>query len=193
MMAGETSSIDVRISNHGTEIIPEVEEEISILSGGSKGDIQGGATGGGPESGQGDQAGSQTYEDGLEVGGRQDQEAHQAPKVGPHCKFEDCPNDIAVRGWCSKHYTRWRRHGDPSFVTPHSIYHPVNYCSTGCGRPCKGQGYCDLHYYRYVTSPVTSRTSRFCVHPEGCRNRIPKPLIVCRHHEVNGKNTNRRR
>ena len=28
------------------------------------------------------------------------------------CAIEGCPGKIAGRGWCIKHYTRWRRHGD---------------------------------------------------------------------------------
>lgn len=29
------------------------------------------------------------------------------------CSIEGCENPLWARGWCSKHYTRWRRHGDP--------------------------------------------------------------------------------
>lgn len=37
------------------------------------------------------------------------------------CSIDDCPNPIGARtgsgrGWCAKHYTRWRVHGDPLFV-----------------------------------------------------------------------------
>lgn len=30
------------------------------------------------------------------------------------CKIVDCPHLSASRGWCAKHYYRWRTHGDPS-------------------------------------------------------------------------------
>lgn len=35
------------------------------------------------------------------------------------CEIEGCTESIAVksRGWCDKHYTRWKRHGDPNHVT----------------------------------------------------------------------------
>lgn len=30
------------------------------------------------------------------------------------CKFEDCGSSHHARGYCSKHYSRWKRYGDPS-------------------------------------------------------------------------------
>jgi len=30
--------------------------------------------------------------------------------------MEDCNAPIAHRGWCSKHYQRWIRHGNPAAV-----------------------------------------------------------------------------
>jgi hypothetical protein len=32
------------------------------------------------------------------------------------CSFDECGKRIFARGLCSKHYTRWRNHGDPSVV-----------------------------------------------------------------------------
>lgn len=29
------------------------------------------------------------------------------------CSIEGCDSRIQARGWCSKHYKRWRQHGDP--------------------------------------------------------------------------------
>lgn len=34
------------------------------------------------------------------------------------CSVERCENGVRSRGWCSKHYERWRRHGDPLRVDP---------------------------------------------------------------------------
>jgi hypothetical protein len=33
------------------------------------------------------------------------------------CKIEDCGKSAFCRGWCSQHYTRWQRHGDPLITT----------------------------------------------------------------------------
>ena len=30
------------------------------------------------------------------------------------CSIEGCEAKVLARGWCNKHYKRWRRHGDPT-------------------------------------------------------------------------------
>lgn len=32
------------------------------------------------------------------------------------CKVEGCTSEVHAVGWCSKHYQRWRIHGDPEFT-----------------------------------------------------------------------------
>lgn len=32
----------------------------------------------------------------------------------PTCSIEGCDRPIVARGWCSAHYNRWHRHGDPT-------------------------------------------------------------------------------
>ena len=34
------------------------------------------------------------------------------------CSVEGCDRPAGTRGWCNKHYTRWRRHGDPVHPGP---------------------------------------------------------------------------
>lgn len=36
------------------------------------------------------------------------------------CSIEGCNNNHLARGWCTKHYSRWRTHGDPLKVLPPS-------------------------------------------------------------------------
>lgn len=40
------------------------------------------------------------------------------------CSVDGCERaDKLVRGWCPKHYARWKRHGDPNFtLTPQAVY-----------------------------------------------------------------------
>lgn len=33
------------------------------------------------------------------------------------CAIQGCENQPVCRGWCDKHYTRFKRHGDPEHVT----------------------------------------------------------------------------
>ena len=35
------------------------------------------------------------------------------------CSIDGCDNPHRARGWCLKHYTRWRTHGDPHKVLHH--------------------------------------------------------------------------
>jgi hypothetical protein len=37
----------------------------------------------------------------------------QAVADGPGCTVDDCCGKQLARGWCSLHYQRWKRHGDP--------------------------------------------------------------------------------
>lgn len=32
------------------------------------------------------------------------------------CSYQDCTVKVEARGWCRTHYTRWKRHGDPSMI-----------------------------------------------------------------------------
>ena len=34
------------------------------------------------------------------------------------CSIDGCDNVHAARGWCHKHYMRWRRWGDPEMIDP---------------------------------------------------------------------------
>lgn len=61
------------------------------------------------------------------------------------CSVPGCDRPVRARGWCNKHWQRWREHGDPEIVqTPHDG------CSIeGCDRPHWGNGWCNLHYTRW--------------------------------------------
>lgn len=34
------------------------------------------------------------------------------------CSVADCPTNAVTRGWCDKHYRRWKTHGDPLWERP---------------------------------------------------------------------------
>lgn len=74
------------------------------------------------------------------------------------CSIAECSDKVIARGWCSKHYQRWKRHGDPEF-TERREQGPciVADCSVeGDG----GHGLCAKHYrrlYRHGDPTATSR------------------------------------
>lgn len=35
------------------------------------------------------------------------------PETNPVCSIDGCDRPAGTRGWCSRHYDRWKRHGDP--------------------------------------------------------------------------------
>lgn len=37
------------------------------------------------------------------------------------CSIEDCEGKVTGKGYCQKHYTRFKRHGDPYKVSPRTI------------------------------------------------------------------------
>ena len=55
------------------------------------------------------------------------------------CKEKDCKNKHLARGWCNKHYRRWRTHGDPLFTkremhgyTNHHLYRVWHHMKQRC-------------------------------------------------------------
>ncbi|UIU47076.1 HNH endonuclease [Microcystis phage MinS1] len=66
------------------------------------------------------------------------------------CSVSDCNGKFLARGWCAKHYARWKRTGDP--LTP-GYGQPIQPCSiAGCDRAGtgpRGLGWCQTHYRRY--------------------------------------------
>lgn len=53
------------------------------------------------------------------------------------CSVDDCGKLSLARGWCSKHYARWRAHGStcdpkPQYLTSDWLRERVNHKETGC-------------------------------------------------------------
>lgn len=68
-------------------------------------------------------------------------------KRGPKtCTMPDCDTKVSARGLCNRHYSRWRRHGDPNTFLP--FRHDG--CSVdGCDGQHYGNGYCLKHHKRW--------------------------------------------
>jgi hypothetical protein len=67
----------------------------------------------------------------------------------PACGVEECRKGAKSRGWCSAHYERWRKYGDPLGEAPKRPSRR-NYCSVEqCDRVVVGFDYCHMHYQRW--------------------------------------------
>lgn len=83
------------------------------------------------------------------------------------CSIDGCNRDAhaagGARGWCPKHYRRWRLNGDPlvSRYDRDQTGHPCKI--DGCERPSGHKGLCSLHYQRMRNNgdpAVASRSER---------------------------------
>ena len=65
------------------------------------------------------------------------------------CSIADCGKPVAGRGWCTAHWTRWRRHGDPLGSAP-AVPKEVLICSIPqCGKVVLAREWCENHYQRW--------------------------------------------
>lgn len=65
------------------------------------------------------------------------------------CSVDGCNAPSSCRGLCRKHYSRWKRHGDPNvgaFVP--SKYIGVSCKIEGCDRQAEDAGMCGMHAQR---------------------------------------------
>lgn len=61
------------------------------------------------------------------------------------CSIEDCESAARARGWCNKHWKRWKKHGSPHWEPTERI------CSVeNCGRKHHAKGWCRLHHERHL-------------------------------------------
>lgn len=62
------------------------------------------------------------------------------------CSIDGCDNGVRARGWCSGHYSKWQRNGDPELTHPSRLR---KRCTVdGCSDMVHARGVCHKHYLR---------------------------------------------
>lgn len=104
------------------------------------------------------------------------------------CAVEGCERPRSRRGWCTAHYNRWRKNGDPGPADIRTWGNKV--CAVeGCGREYAGGGYCNMHRMRlrvHGSLELPPRDANLCTF-QGCGLRaISRGL--CNGHAIQRKN-----
>ena len=63
------------------------------------------------------------------------------------CNIDGCEKPSRTRSWCSTHYKRWQRRGDPLGSAPLPEKKTCNI--DGCDKPRKARGWCNAHWTRW--------------------------------------------
>jgi 5-methylcytosine-specific restriction endonuclease McrA len=84
------------------------------------------------------------------------------------CPVENCQNPIhGLQPFCKKHYTRWKRWGNP--LTVKRVVNRSGCSVKNCQHAHEAEGYCQLHYQRFrkTGNPLEVSVNRFP--PENCQ------------------------
>ena len=93
------------------------------------------------------------------------------------CSIDGCSLQVAARGWCHRHYSRWYKYGDPEEpIRSRGGRKPSevdNLCEIdGCAKAVRGRGWCWFHYQRWYRygDPLREPEPRQPCLVEGCKN-----------------------
>lgn len=67
------------------------------------------------------------------------------------CSVATCERPVRSLGWCSTHYTRNRRHGDPTYTTVEREWNPPICAAMPCEKRPVARGWCAHHYHVHWT------------------------------------------
>lgn len=96
------------------------------------------------------------------------------------CSVEGCTKPLVARGWCSMHYSRWRKTGDPGTPAPvrWPLGAPKSKCATdGCTAHARRNGLCSS------CSSKTWRDGAAHCTIAGCTNRINARGLCGKHYQ----------
>lgn len=95
------------------------------------------------------------------------------------CSVNDCEGSAKARGWCGKHYARWRNNGSPEIVRRPGPKHrePAQCEMPECDRRSTARKMCQLHYSQWRAGVLASRE---CL-AEGCTAKARESGFCGRH------------
>ena len=99
------------------------------------------------------------------------------------CSVHGCEKSVMGRGWCSMHYSRWRKHGTLELPRREKQGCSVN----GCDRAVAARGWCATHYARWLhhgdVQADTPIAQRHACSVEGCE-RMANAHDLCGAHAL---------
>ena len=74
------------------------------------------------------------------------------PKILKVCEVDDCQSYVKALNLCSKHWKRFKWHGDVNIVHQRGGANKIaDFCTIeGCDNPFLAKGYCGKHYRRWT-------------------------------------------
>lgn len=77
------------------------------------------------------------------------------------CNIENCGNQHKARGYCSKHYKKWKKYGDAEKIVKPRKQATKKFCSVeDCTSDHYAGGFCRLHSRRHKNSGKTTKPNR---------------------------------
>jgi hypothetical protein len=72
--------------------------------------------------------------------------------VNRQCILPECSADVYGYGYCNKHYSRWKRNGDPYTLrkAPNGTHKDKTCLLDECQDPAKIRGFCNIHGLRFT-------------------------------------------
>lgn len=71
----------------------------------------------------------------------------------PPCSVDGCTNPSRAKGWCKRHYERWRTTGTVDLKVPEMVTCSAN----GCDARAHAKSLCYKHYFRWYRKGHTDR------------------------------------
>lgn len=79
------------------------------------------------------------------------------------CAVDSCERNKYCKGWCTRHYQRFLKYGDPEAQAPSRARLATDgersCCESACARPVKARGMCKAHYEVWLNSVSQSERS----------------------------------